>query len=192
MKKLLASAAILVGMACLTGQAQAVPMIDVVQAPTGYFTPTDADKLNSPYYRGAGEDWGWTHGALAAGFTSATLRISAYDVDYSSGERDEIFAKDNRSLVSLGFLGGANNAWAFTDFVLGANFFDDIANGLEIFMDIDSTNAFWYVSLAKSVITVDGATTPGPDPELPEAGTLGLFGLGLVGLGLAARRRKLA
>jgi hypothetical protein len=36
--------------------ASAAAIIDTVQAPTGYFVPTDADKYNWPYYRWHGDD----------------------------------------------------------------------------------------------------------------------------------------
>jgi hypothetical protein len=39
--------------------------IDTVQAPTGYFVPTDALKYNYTYWRGHGQDWDWTHNPIA-------------------------------------------------------------------------------------------------------------------------------
>ena len=161
--------------------------VDVVEAPTGNFVPTDAQKFDFPYRRSG--DWGWVHNPIAGGITVAELLIAAFDVDYSLGERDEIFAKDDGIWTSLGFLQGGNNIWAFTTFTLGSNFFDDIQSGLQVSMDIDSTGQGWLVTLAKSVITTDGAAPPPPMPgavPLPAAGWLLIAGLG----GLAAMRRR--
>ena len=72
--------------------------VDVVEYPDGYFAPDTDSTLDSPYYRSADQDWGWTHGAISPGFLEANLQISAYDVDRSSGELDEIFALDGKDL----------------------------------------------------------------------------------------------
>lgn len=170
-----------------TGGIQAAT-VDVVEAPTGFFVPTDAEKYDSPFYNYAGT-WDWVHGAIAGAITTAELLIAAFDVDYSSGELDEIFAMDNGIWTSLGFLQGGNDIWAFTTFTLGSNFYDDIALGLQVKMNIDTTGAGWAVTLAKSVITTDGAAPPPPTPgavPLPAAGWLLFAGLG----GLAALRRR--
>lgn len=167
--------------------------VDVVQAPSGFFVPTDAQKYDSPYYNYVGT-WDWVHGAISEMIASAELLIAAFDVDFDgapgyTGERDEIFAMDDGIWTSLGFLQGGNDIWAFSTFTLGSNFFDDIADGLQISMNIDTTNQGWAVTLAKSVITTNGATPPPPTPgevPLPAAGWLLFAGLG----GLAAMRRR--
>ena len=97
--------AIAASIIAVTGASQAATL-DVVQYPTGYFAPDEAATYDLPFYRGYGEDWGWSHGVIANAFTSATLSISAFDVDYSSGEVDEIYVMNDGSWELLGTLVG--------------------------------------------------------------------------------------
>jgi hypothetical protein len=152
----------------------------------------DANKYNSPYYRGYGADWGWQHNAVATSFSSASLNISAFDVD-APREVDNIYAKDNGVWTLLGSLAGNTDVWAFTNFTLGSNFFDDIATGLEVKMEISRGvgERGWIVTLAKSSLSVDGGGLPPPIPTAvpePETYAMMLAGLGL--MGAVVRRRK--
>ncbi len=175
-------------------QAYAVPVTDTRDAsnagPNTYFVPTDGQKFESPYYRWNGDDWGWTHGAIGGTITSASLNISAFDVDASQGEVDKIFAMDDGSWVELGSLAGNNDIWAFTNFVLGANFFNDINAGLQVKMAIDTGDDGWAVTLAKSSLSVDGGTLPPPVPGVPEPETYAMMLAGLAAVGAIARRRR--
>lgn len=193
-KKILAAALGIV-LACGT-MAGAAPITDIVQAPTPYFAPDQFSTYNAPYYRWYNEDWGWSHSAIGAPFATATLNISAWDVDALAfdPEIDLVYANDSGTWVLLGSLAGLDNAWGYSNFVLGANFFDDIATGLQIFLDIDSTHQtqYWAVSLAKSVLSLDGGIIPNPNPNIPapEPSTFLLVGAGLAGAAALRKRLK--
>jgi hypothetical protein len=196
-RNLLIAALSAVAVTAIAGAASATTATDTVQAPTGFFVPTDALKTTAPYYRRHGQDWGWTQGAIAGAITSASLNISAYDVDAPPqvgllGEVDNIYAYDNGVAVLLGSLQGGNNIWAFSNFVLGANFFDDINAGLQVFMTIDNNNEGWAVTLGKSSLSIDGGVLPPPTPGVPEPATwaLMLMGFGAAGAALRSRRRS--
>ncbi len=173
-----------------------VTALDIVQAPTGYFTPSNSYRLSSPYYRWYNEDWGWAHSGTpfdGISISSATLSISAFDVDWPSGQVDNIYAYDNGTKTLLGQLSGQNNQWSYTTFTLGSQFYDDIGTGLQVEIDIDSTHTTdtWAVSLAKSVLEVNGAALPGPDPSVPDGGvTAVLLGAAMAGLGWFRRLVK--
>jgi hypothetical protein len=200
LKKVLGLTAAAVAAASLVGvsSAGAVAYTDTVETPTNYFVPTDAQKFDSPYYRGASEDWGYSHNAIAGTITSATLNLSAFDVDYVApgyiGERDAVYAYDDGVQTFLGYLTGADNAWEFGNaFVLGASFFNDIATGLQVWVDIDTTNEGWFLTLGKSSLSVDGGRLPPPTPGgVPELGSWALMMLGMAALGATLRQRKSA
>jgi len=178
-----------------TAPAHAVAWSDTQQAPTGYFVPTDAQKYDDPpYWRHADQDWGWTHAAYGGSITTATLNISAFDVDFSSGEIDNIYVSDNGVLTLLGSLDGSNDTYSFTTFNLTSNFFDDIAAGLQVWVDIDSANGGWQLTLAKSTLAIDGAVLPPPDPGVPEPATWAMMlgGFGLVGSAMRRRQSRVS
>ena len=170
------------------GQAQSAAVTNTVESPTGFFVPTDARKYDVPYYRGFGEGWGWTHAAIAGAITSASLNISTFDVD-EPHELDNIYAMDSGVWTLLGSLGGKTDTWTFSNFVLGANFQDDINAGLQVKLDIDMRKGGWYVSLGKSSLSVDGGALPDPVPGIPEPETYVMMLAGLAAMGAVARRR---
>jgi hypothetical protein len=165
---------------------------DVIEYPTPNFV--DPTNWAAGYYYWD-NDWGWTHNAIGGSITSASLNIGAYDVDWDwlgDPEVDLIYAKDDGIWKQLGSLTGQNNTWTYTTFNMGSEFFNDINNGLEVWMDIDSTHDYdvWAVALSKSALSIDGGSLPNPDPTaVPEPATMLLIGFGLAGVA-ALRKRK--
>lgn len=175
-------------------------VVDTIETPAGYFVPNATETYNSPYYRGNGEDWSWTHNAIASSFTTASLNISAFDVDFTSsgylGERDLIQAYDTNTTtwIDLGYLSGANDIYSFTNFDLDyTTWVDEISAGLQVRMLIDLNNEGWYVTLAKSVLTTDGedAGNPNPGTTVPVPAAAWLFGSVMTAF-IGLRRRKAA
>ena len=171
--------------------AKAVPVVDVIDTPQPPFMD----------YRWYNEDWGWEHNPIIDTITSgATLNISAYDVDWDDPDFPEIdiisvYENVADAYVDIGSLTGVGSTWSYTTFVLDSMFYDDIANGLQVHIDIDSTHTenYWAVTIAKSVLEINGGQIPGPEPgaSVPEPATVLLFGSGLIGLaGFTRRFRK--
>jgi hypothetical protein len=199
MKKRLVSLLVLSLLLAFTAMAQAAGYTDTIQAPTGYFVPTDAQKYSSPYYRWYNEDWGWTHNALSGvvtSITTATLNISSFDVDSPYGEVDKIYVynNDTSSWDYLGSLVGESDEWSYDSFVLGSQYFDEILAGLKVWVDIDSTNTYdyWALTLAKSVISIDGSPIPNPEPgTVPIPGAFLLLAPGLAGLAVIRKKMNM-
>lgn len=173
---------VILAMSVLAGSGQVdAGTVDVVEYSTGFFTPFQTDPYDyfkAPYFRWWNEDWEWQHAAVATtGLASATLSISAWDVDKLGGEVDiiQLWNLQSSSWVGIGSLVGSHSAWADTSFVLDASWYDEIADGLKVRIDIDSTHSdtMYAVTLSKSALSV----TPVP---LPPAAWL--FGTGLLGL----------
>ncbi|MES2546094.1 MAG: VPLPA-CTERM sorting domain-containing protein [Pseudomonadota bacterium] len=156
-----------------------------------YFAPGGAETFDSPYYREYGEDWGWSHNAITTPYTSAALSISAFDVDRADGEVDIIqgFETSTSTWANIGTLNGANDIYSFTTFDLGANWADEIGSGLQVRILIDTLDEGWLVTLAKSVLTTDGAPIGNPNPgAVPVPAAAWLFGSAV--LGFFGMRRK--
>ena len=190
MKKALVVLAAMVMVFGLSMGAFAANYVETIEFPTEFFVPNETQTYNDPYYRWWDEDWGWQHTAVdPTGATTATLWISAWDVDAPS-EVDIISIFDGTNWVDLGSLLGNNNAWGYTTFNVFP-YLPAITSGLQVKINIDSTHTedWWAVTLAKSVLTLDEGTPPGPGPgPVPEPATLILLGIGLAGM--ATLRKK--
>lgn len=188
----------LVAMFCFIGTWSFAAIIDIVEYPDGYFVDNDDNKYSDPYYRWHNEDWEWQHSAISGTWSSATLSISAFDVDNDGGanaEIDNVYGFLNGSWELIGELAGASDIWSYTTFDLTSEWYDAIASGLQVRIDIDALHEYdvWAVSLAKSVLSLDGGLLPDPEPgsnPVPEPSTALLLGTGF--LGLACMRRKRA
>ena len=189
----------------LSAQVFAVVTLDTIDASSGqagtFFVPNPGLESQFPYFRYMGEDWEWQHNAIGGTINTATLSISAWDVDNPSSitgradEIDEIQAYNNNTSMweTVGVLAGSTNSFSFTTFDLGASWFDEIAAGLMVQILIDQNNTnFWGVSLAKSVLSIDGAPLPDPNPNpVPLPAAVWLFGTALLGLvGFGRRKSK--
>ena len=120
----------------LTGAALAI-CTDVVNSGTGFND-----------YRESYEDFSWTHnGVCPVGVKSANLSIYALDVDSSSGEVDLISAYDT------------------TTFTLPSSLYDEAQSGLQVKIDIDSTNTNntmrWAVEVGFSTLEAQCVPLPG-------------------------------
>ena len=190
----------------LGANAATVDTVDYTDNGSGYyFVPPATSPTASPYYRNYNGDWGWQHNAISETITTATLSVSAWDVDeapcgYSGGcEVDTIEAYDASagSWISLGSLAGDDNSWSYTTFDLTSytELYDDISTGLMIQMNIDSTHtsSTWLVSLAKSVLNINEGVLPPPNPNVvPVPAAVFMFAPALLGLLGLRRKSKLA
>jgi hypothetical protein len=206
MNKLLTSGLLLGALfSALNASAAVVDTIDSTSGASNvspnYFAPNSIATTDSPYYRSAGEDWQWAHNAIASPYTTATLSISAYDVDNPSAqpafddEIDEIYGWETSTSTwnLIGVLDGANDIYSFTTFNLGASWASEIASGLLVRILIDQNNEGWQVTLAKSVLATDGGDIGNPNPgsAVPVPAAAWLFGSAILGF-FGMRRRNLA
>jgi hypothetical protein len=160
---------------------------------TTYWTPDEASKESSPYYRWQGDDWSWQFSPVADAINSASVSVSAFDADTDAGEIDNIYgwSNDSSSWELLGNLAGAGDIWSFTTFDLASSWFDEINAGLQLKIAIDTLGGNWAVSLAKSSLITNGGALPPPNPStVPVPAAAWLFGSALAGLGFFSKRRK--
>lgn len=106
-------------------------------------------------YRGYNEDFGWQHAFPFYNFPgmtvlSATLRVTAWDVDQSSGEVDMVYADG----VELGALEGGSGITTITEFEVPVELITD--DGLlDVWLDIDQVyQGAWLVTVEASELEV--------------------------------------
>jgi hypothetical protein len=148
------------------------------------------------------QDFSWSHNSISVpdGYSidSVQVTIYAYDVDNPASynqdeieavgreEVDYIYAYDDGEKVLVGKLVGGNG-YSYSTFTLGSNFYDDIENGLVLYVDSDAlgTTPYWVMQVGSSEITVVASSS------VPIPGAFWLLGSGLVGLmGISRKSRK--
>jgi hypothetical protein len=193
----------------------ALTAMDLVDATSGqgdtYFVPDSVpdDSIwnaeGGKYYRRRSGDWGWTHTydleSTIDVITSATLEITAYDVD---GPEVDLITGDG---TVLGPLNVGDDKWSTTAFDLAGSVLDDLLDGtLNVWMDIDAANqGVWAVALGSSKLSVEYETlelvetieyveveVPCPHPQvIPAPGAIILSSLGVGVVGYLRRRKTL-
>ena len=175
MKSMLKTSAFaLVGSVLLAGAAQASPM-----------TWTDIKDFN-PQYVASGGEFSYQHDINAHGFNAATDDVYSYSLTlnlYDDETRDslEIVTADVSDMLGgiyLFDLGGVEKAWSLKGYYQLNN------EGL-LDVTVYSLTGDFYLGSSTLVAKGDGRAS-----SVPEPATLGLMGLGLLGAGFAARRRK--
>ncbi|MBN1360727.1 MAG: hypothetical protein JW993_09055 [Sedimentisphaerales bacterium] len=130
---------------------------------------------HTPYYRGAWEDWGWTHNLLsrvpddANGIESATLTIEAWDVNPDPDPADpfDMGPEIDEIIINSTQIGILDETpvyqWGTTTFTLPPSILDDLWTDGEIYVlfNIDKLNGGHRVTLGSSTLTVN-YTVSGP------------------------------
>lgn len=152
------------------GQAPAppAPPLATAFAPTGDTYLVDTDNENNAGTGAADGDMGaaspgclyngdprhpiefniFVTGALPT--TSAVLLLETWDVDFSSGELDEVFFNN----VSLGYATGANGQWSNSTFNLPLGLVVSGKNTVRMMVDVNSDG--WCTWIARGQLIIDG------------------------------------
>ena len=83
--------------------------------------------------------------------TSAVLLLETWDVDFSSGELDEVFFNN----VSLGYATGADEEWSNTTFTLPLALVQAGKNTVRMMVD-QGTSGNWCTWIARGQLIIDG------------------------------------
>jgi len=81
------------------------------------------------------------------------------------GEVNEIFGwvTSTNTWVQIGVFAGASDIYSFNALDLGSSWAAEISTGLAVTMTLDNNNEGWFVTLAKSALSTDGAPIDNPN-----------------------------